>query len=174
MLCMGLLIVELWSQLYLFNFFLSGLFTTTDVCLNLLNGVWIQFHTLGRSSRYGLGMTCLISSLYLMIVLCIRWEEFALWNFISHARCDCDYNALSILLRGDAEHYLQYLILLNFNYIYLWLGYPYLFVLCVCCVCDDRMTHVLYRSRWYCRSLWCGVDWREKGVNSRFMFFFYY
>jgi len=53
------------------------------------------------------------------------------------------------LLGYDVENYSQSFILLEFFYIsVLWLTYHYL---CVCCVCDDRMTRVLYGSRWYCR-----------------------
>jgi len=28
---------------------------------------------------------------------------------------------------------------------------PLFVCLCVCCMCDDRITCVLYGSRWYCR-----------------------
>jgi len=40
----------------------------------------------------------------------------------------------------------------KFFYISLFMVSLPLFVcLCVCCMCDDRITCVIYGSRWYCR-----------------------
>jgi len=42
---------------------------------------------------------------------------------------------------------IRHVLFMNFFYEYhcLWLAYPYLFV-CVCCMCDDRITCVLYEE----------------------------
>jgi len=43
------------------------------------------------------------------------------------------------------------------SFIYKCCGYVTPICLCVCCVCDDRITCVLYGSIWYCRWFWHGI-----------------
>jgi len=89
----------------------------------------------------------------LMKILDERDAMFGLvWLFgfmicVFKPRMKCDYNA-SVLIECDAEYYWT-----CFNYEFILLislfmvSLPLFVCLCVCCLCDDRITCVLYGSR---------------------------
>ena len=80
---------------------------------------------------------------------------------------------LNVLLGYDVEYYLPCFVLLKFYYISLvMVSLPLFVCLCVCCICNDRITCVLYRSRWYCICFWHGVEWWEAGDELRILYSF--
>jgi len=73
---------------------------------------------------------------------------FGFGVYVFKPRMDCDHN-VSVLLECNVEYYWTYFIYEFLLWISLFMVKLPLFVcLCVCCVCDDRITCVLYRSRW--------------------------
>jgi len=66
-------------------------------------------------------------------------------------RMDGDHKVF-VLIECDVEYYWTSFIYEFLIWISLFMVSLPLFVcLCVCCMCDDRITCVLYGSRWYCR-----------------------
>jgi len=108
----------------------------------------------------------------LMKILDESYAMFGLvWLFgfgvcVFKPRMKCDYNA-SLLLECDVEYYWTCFIYEFLLWISLFMVSLPLFVcLCVCCMCDDRITCVLYGSRRQCRYFWLEVDFGKDRVDS--------
>ena len=99
---------------------------------------------------------------------CYVWFSMIVW--ILEFVCSNQGLILIIMLKcylNTTMGIIGHVLFMNLFYISLFVVSLPLFVcLCVCCMCDDRITCVLYRSRCYCKLFWHRVYWREAGMIS--------